>query len=75
MAYCKSSPGKLYQLLDFIASPTFFFFKLNNFIYLFLAVLSLLCWVGFSLIVASYSLVGVHRFLIVVASLVAEHEL
>ena len=35
------------------------------------------CCVGFSLIVASgsYSLIGVHRLLIVVASLVAEHGL
>ena len=45
------------------------------FIYLFLAVLGLQCWVGFSLAAATggYSLVLVHRLLMAVASLVAEH--
>jgi len=58
-----------------------FFFNvgvcLYNFIYLFLAVLGLHCCGGFSLVAASesYSLVPVWRFLIVVASLVAEHRL
>ena len=42
-----------------------------------MAVLGLHCRAGFSLVVASsdYSLVVVHRLLIVVASLVAEHSL
>ena len=49
----------------------------NNFIYLFLAVLGLHCCAGFSLFVAigSYSLVVVHRFLIVVAFLAVQHGL
>ena len=48
-----------------------------HFIYLFLAVLGLHCWAGFSLVAASgsYSLVVVFRLLIVVVSLVAEDEL
>ena len=43
----------------------------------FLAVLGLCCYMGFSLVVASrgYSLVVMHRFPIPVASLVAEHRL
>ena len=47
------------------------------FIYLFMAVLGLLCWVGFSPAVASvfYSLVAMHRLLTGVASLVVEHRL
>ena len=53
---------------------TSFIFKV---IYLFSAVLDLHCCVGFSVIVVSrgYSLAAVHRLLIVVASLVAEHRL
>ena len=53
------------------------FVFLNNYIYLFLAVLGLRCCGGFSLVAASasYSLVAVCRLLIVVASLVAEHRL
>ena len=49
----------------------------NNCIYLFLAVLSLGCCAGFSLVVESggYSLVAVCGLLILVASLVAEHRL
>ena len=45
--------------------------------YLFLTVLGLRCYVGFSLVVlsASYSLVAVHRLLIAVPSLVAKHRL
>ena len=52
----------------------FFFF---HFIYLFFALLSLLCCVGFSLVVASgiSSLVAVLGLLIAVASLVEEHGL
>ena len=52
----------------------FFFF---HFIYLFLALLSLLCCVGFSLVVTSRisSLVAVLGLLIAVASLVEEHGL
>ena len=52
-----------------------FFFKKLLFIYL-LTVLGLCCHVGFSLIGASRgnSLVAVHGFLFMVASLVAEHE-
>ena len=53
------------------------FFKISNFIYCFFgcAGSSLLC--GLSLVAArgGYSLVAVHRFLIVVSSLVAEHGL
>ena len=47
----------------------------NNFIYLFLAVLSLRCCSGFSLVVegAGYSLVAVCRLLIMVASVVVKH--
>jgi len=54
----------------------FAFFK-NNFIYLFLAVLGLLCCTGFSLVAEfrDYSPVAVCRLLIAVASLVAEHGL
>ena len=55
------------------------FFKKKVFLFLnlFLAVLDLHCCVGFSLIVASgsYSLVTMHRLLIAVFSLVAEHRL
>ena len=44
-----------------------------HFMYLFLAVLGLHCWAGFSLVAASggYSLVAVFRLLIAVVSLVA----
>ena len=46
-------------------------------IYLFMAVLSLRCCMGFSLVVANgaYPLVAVCGLLIVVASLIAEHGL
>ena len=46
----------------------------NNFIYLFLAVLGLVCCKGFYLVAASrsYSLVAVHRWLIAVAPPVVE---
>ena len=49
-----------------------FFFK-NR---LFLAVLGLRCCTGFSLVAVrrGYSLVAMHRLLIVVASLVVEHK-
>ena len=52
---------------------SFFFFTM----YLFLTLLGLCCYAGFSLAAASkgYSLVAVHRFLIVVASLVVEYGL
>ena len=45
-----------------------------HFIYLFLAVLGLHCWAGFSLVAASgsFSLVVIFRLLIVVVSLVAD---
>ena len=44
---------------------------------LFLAVLGLCCYAGFSLVEASrgYSVVGVHGLLTAVASLIAEHRL
>ena len=50
------------------------FFHIYNFIYLFLAVLSLRCCADFSLVVASRdcSLVAVHGLLIEMASLAAE---
>ena len=53
------------------------FIFLNNFIYLFLAVLDVRCYTGFSVVVESrgYSLVAVLGLLIVVASLVTEHRL
>ena len=53
------------------------FFKKNNFICLFLAVLGLHCQVGFSLVVPSvgYSLVVVCQLLIALFSLVTEHRL
>lgn len=49
----------------------------NIYIYLFVAVLDHHCCVDFCLAAArvSYSLVGVHRFLIAVALLVVEHGL
>ena len=49
----------------------------NNVIHLFLAVLGLCCYVGFSLVVVSrgYSLVVRQRLLTAVASPVAEHGL
>ena len=49
--------------------------KIINFIYLFLAVLGLLCCLGFSPVVVSkgYSLVVVCGLLISLASLVSEH--
>ena len=49
-------------------SPLFPFFFFNTFIYLFSAVLGLHCCAGFSLVV-------MHRLLIVVASLVVEYRL
>ena len=51
--------------------------KASNFIPLFLALLSLHCYMDFSLLTVSggYSLVVVCRLLIVVAPLVAEHGL
>ena len=52
-------------------------FYIYNFIYLFLVVLGLCCCMQFSLIAASggYPVVAVHRLLIAVASLIAEHRL
>ena len=66
--------GEAEQTHGQVAAGLFFFF---HFIYLFLALLSLLCCVGFSLVVASRisSLVAVLGLLIVVASLVEEHGL
>ena len=54
-----------------------FFFFLIFFLYLFLALLRLHCYMGFSLIVASrgYFLVALHRLLIEAASVFAEHRL
>ena len=59
-----------------ICSSVPFFTSFYLFI-LFLAVLGLHCYVGFSLVAASggYSLAAVHRFLIAVASPVVEHGL
>ena len=52
-------------------------FFLKIFIYLFLAVLSLHCCKGYSLVVTSMacSLVAEHRFLMVVVSLVVQHSM
>ena len=52
-------------------------FFLNNFISLFLSVPSLCCFLGFSVVVASgdYSLITLHRLLIIAASLFSEHGL
>ena len=66
------------KLLDHMV--VLFFFLRNKFylfICLFLAVLGLHCWVRFSLIAVSgsYAIAVVHRLLIVVTSLVAEHRL
>ena len=60
-----------------LGSARIVFFFNNLFTYLFLTVLGLRCYVGFSLVVlsASYSLVAVHRLLIAVPSLVAKHRL
>ena len=62
---------------SFTVGAHFFFFFFNNFINLFLAVLGLLCCVGFSLVVKSgdHCLVAVGGLLIAVASLVAELRL
>ena len=51
--------------------------SLNIYIYLFLAMLGLCCWVGFSLVKKKrgWFLIAVHRLLIAVASFVAEHGL
>ena len=58
-------------------SAIFFFFKINLFIYLFLAVLGLRCcaWAFSSCGERGLLFVAVHELLIVVASLVAEHGL
>ena len=60
---------------NFLVSPHFFLLFL--FIHLFLAMLGLHCYMGFSLVAASrgYSLDVVCWLLIAVASLVAEHRL
>ena len=61
--------------MNLVLDCVFIFF--NNFIYLFLAVLDVRCYTGFSVVVESrgYSLVAALGLLIVVASLVAEHRL
>ena len=62
-------------MVNLVLDCVFIFF--NNFIYLFLAVLDVRCYTGFSVVVESrgYSLVAALGLLIVVASLVAEHRL
>ena len=67
--------GEAEQTHGQVAAGLFVFFF--HFIYLFLALLSLLCCMGFSLVVASgiSSLVAVLGLLIAVASLVEEHGL
>ena len=52
-------------------------FLKNNFIYLFLTILGFHCHAGFSVVAASgdYTLVAVHRLLVAMASLIAEHGL
>ena len=59
------------------AMQPIFFFSLNHFLYLFLAVLGLRCYSGFSPVVegGSYSLVVGCGLLTVVASFVVEHKL
>ena len=54
-----------------------FSFWKNNFMYLFLAVLGLCYYMGFSLVVGNgdYSLTTVYELLIMVASPIAEHRL
>ena len=67
------NPSELSQGLGEIGVVIYVFFFKNR---LFLAVLGLHCCTGFSLVVVSrgYSLVAMHRLLIVVASLVVEHK-
>ena len=62
--------------LYFNVADLFFFFTIL-FIYLIFVVLGLCCCVGFFLAIGSggYSLVAMHRLLIVGASLVAQHWL
>ena len=57
-----------------ISVPAFFNLCIYS-IYLFMAVLGLRCYMGFSLVAANggSSLVSVHRLLIAVVSLVVEH--
>ena len=61
-----SSKTLLWFLGWFSFSQTSSFLKIIFFLYLFLAVLGLCCWMGFSLVVASrvYPLVAVHRLLL-----------
>ena len=65
------------RILISLYSKGTIFIYFNNFIYLFSAVLGLYCCAGFSLVVPSrgYSLVGVCRLLIAVASPVVEQGL
>ena len=67
MSLCVQISSSFSQRFDF----------LNNFIYLFLVVLGLRCYTGFSLFAVNgaYALVSVHRFLILVASPDAERGL
>ena len=81
----KSSSSPLIAILPRVATILtcniivcqFLNFLSIEFIYLFLAVPGLHCYIGFSLIATSrsYTLVVVHRLLIAVASLIAEHRL
>ena len=67
------NPSELSQGLGEIGVVIYVFFFKNR---LFLAVLGLRFCTGFSLVAVSrgYSLVAMHRLLIVVASLVVEHK-
>ena len=64
--------------LHYLRSPyIYIYIYLNNFIYVFWAVLGLRCCMSFSLVAVSggYSWVVVHRLLVVMVSLVAELRL
>ena len=75
------------MILKFLFSSSYFKISLvtplthvlvrSLFFVLFFAMLGLCCCMGFSLVVASgdYSLIALHRLLIVVASLFSEHGL
>ena len=77
LALSLSSSNLVLPYLVLLPFPSFFFFFFNVYLFIFCCSGSLLLCSGFSLIGESrgYSLVVVHRLLIVVASLVAEHGL
>ena len=77
MLYVESNFKILYIFLAEMTNSIFFFFFLNKFIYLFLAVLGVHCCVRAFCSCGERGLlfVAVHGHLIAVASVVAEHGL